>query len=169
MPDETILPTKPTIAEILIEFGETDQPEMDMLMRIKEHHPKATKEEFEAAMAAAMQAMGGPKLQEAAKPTVSVIDVVDRIVLQTFDAAVESGEKPHVRSLIKVAAGVIDQHPARDVILPWLAQEKLEGLFDSRFRTRHRPGLGLQLALGRSHPGGSRLRTSGGLNDARPG
>jgi hypothetical protein len=143
MPDNTtdsFPPPKPTIAEILIEFGETDQPEMDMLMRIKEHHPKATKEEFEAAMAAAMQAMGGPKLQEAAKPTVSVIDVVDRIVLQTFDAAVESGEKLHVRSLIKVAAGVIDQHPARDVILPWLAQEKLEGLFDSLASER---GIGL--------------------------
>jgi hypothetical protein len=124
MPDVTTPP--PSIVEILTEFGKTDQSEMDMLMRIKEHHPKATKAEFEAAMAAAMQTVG--ELQ--VKPTVSVIDVVDRIALQTFNAAVESGEDLRVRPLIKVAARAIDQHPGRDMILWWLIREKMEALFE---------------------------------------
>jgi hypothetical protein len=128
MPDDNVTsfpPSKPTIAEILTEGATTDQSEMEMMMRIKEHHPKATKAEFEAATAAAMQAVGGLQV----KPTVSVMDVVDRIMLQTFDAAVESGEDLRVRPLIKVAARAIDQHPGRDMIISWLVQEKMEALF----------------------------------------
>jgi len=65
------------------------------------------------------------------KPTVPVDNVIDRIVLQAFNAAVESGEKLHVGSLIKAAGEAIVQHPARDAIILWLAEEKLEGMFDS--------------------------------------
>jgi hypothetical protein len=131
MPDNTtdsFPPPKPTIAEILIEFGETDQPEMEMMMRIKEHHPKATKEEFEAAMAAAMQAVGGPKLQEAAKPTVLVYWVVHRIVREVFNAAIAGEEKPTQRSLINAQIDAINHHPGYRDIVPWLVWQALDAM-----------------------------------------
>jgi hypothetical protein len=65
------------------------------------------------------------------KPTVPVDRVVERIVNQTLDAAFESGEKLHVASLIKAAGDAIVQHPAQGTIILWLAEEKLEGMFDS--------------------------------------
>jgi hypothetical protein len=131
MPDESIPPATPTITEILIEGATTDQPEMDMMMRIAEHHPKATKEEFEAAIAAAMQAMGGPKLQEAPKPTVDADWVVYRIANQTFDAVyARDGKDLTGYSLIKEARPVIGQHPGHELLILWLAQKGLDSVFD---------------------------------------
>jgi hypothetical protein len=65
------------------------------------------------------------------KPTVPVDRVVDRIVREVFKAAIESGEKLPVASLIKAAGDAIVQHPAQGTIILWLAEEKLEGMFDS--------------------------------------
>jgi hypothetical protein len=124
---------KPTIVEILTEFGKTDQPEMEMMMRIKEHHPKATKAEFEAAMAAAMQAVGGPKLQEAAIPQpeplfVPVAHVVDRIVNETLDAIgpSEPGEARRLKTWTDVAVAIINRHPSHTNLVSWLAMQGLE-------------------------------------------
>jgi hypothetical protein len=130
MPDVTTPPSKPSIAEILIEFGKTDQPEAEMMMRIKEHHPKATKAEFEAAMAAAMQAVGGPKLQD--KPTeplyVPVAHVVDRIVKETMDAveANKTDETPNIKSWTNAAVDLVNQHPSKTNLISWLALQGLE-------------------------------------------
>jgi hypothetical protein len=131
MTDENVAnfpPPKPTIAEILIEGATTDQPEMDMLMRVAEHHPKATREEFEAAVAAAQDALAGS--QEAPRPTAPAYRVVDRIVRQTFKAAVESGEKPTHRSLINAQAAEFSKHPSHPNLVSWLACWKLEDLND---------------------------------------
>jgi hypothetical protein len=129
MPDDNVTsfpPPKPTIVEILIEGATTDQPEMEMMMRIAEHHPKATREEFEAATAAAMAALAGR--QEAPKPTVAVYWVVHRIVRETFKAAVESGKEPTQQSLINAQFDAINRHPAyRDIVL-WLVWQALDAL-----------------------------------------
>jgi hypothetical protein len=118
---------KPTIAEILIEGATTDQPEMDMMMRIAEHHPKATRAEFEAATAAAMAALTGR--QEAPRPTAPVY----WIVRQKLDAVETCGdsETQEIRSWVKDAAGIINQHPAHLNIFWWLAMEGLENMFSS--------------------------------------
>jgi hypothetical protein len=50
---------RPTIAEILIEGFATDQTGVAMLKRIAEHYPKVTQEDFNAAMAAAQDALAG--------------------------------------------------------------------------------------------------------------
>jgi hypothetical protein len=55
------LPTKPTIAEILIEGFTTDRTGVAILKRIAEHYPKVTQEEFEAAEAAAQDALSERK------------------------------------------------------------------------------------------------------------
>jgi hypothetical protein len=120
-------PPKPTIVEILIEGATTDQPEMEMLMRIAEHHPKATRAEFEAATAAAMAALGGR--QEAAKPTeplfVPVAHVVDRIVNETLDAigTSETGETQHLKTWTDAVVAQVNQHPSKLNLISWLAQE----------------------------------------------
>jgi hypothetical protein len=120
---------RPSIAEILIEGATTDQPERDMLMRIAEHHPKATRTEFEAAVAAAQGVLAGR--QEAAKPTVDAYWVVHRIARQTFDAVyARDGEDLTSYSLIKEAGPLIGQHPGHDLLLLWLAQKGLDSIFD---------------------------------------
>jgi hypothetical protein len=126
---ETMSPAKPTIAEILIEGATTDQPERDMMMRIAEHHPKATRAEFEAAMAAAQDVLGGR--QEAPRPTMPAGWVVDRIANQTFDAVyARDGDTLTSYSLIKMAGPIIGQHPGHNLLLLWLAQKGLDSVFD---------------------------------------
>jgi hypothetical protein len=123
-------PPKPTIVEILIEGATTDQPEMEMLMRIAEHHPKATRAEFEAATAAAMAALGGR--QEAAKPTeplfVPVAHVVDRIVKETMDAveASKTDETPNLKTWTDAAVELVNQHPSKLNLISWLAMQGIE-------------------------------------------
>jgi hypothetical protein len=57
-PDDLPRPTpKPTIVEILIEGFTTDQSGVAMLKRIAEHYPTVTQDAFNAAMAAAQDAM----------------------------------------------------------------------------------------------------------------
>jgi hypothetical protein len=120
---------RPTIAEILIEGATTDQPEMDMMLRVAELHPKATRTEFEAAVAAAQGALAGR--QEAAKPTVDAYWVVHRIARQTFDAVyARDGNDLTSHSLIMTAGPIIGQHPGHDLLLLWLAQKGLDSVFD---------------------------------------
>jgi hypothetical protein len=132
MPDENVASvpsSKPTIVEIMIDAMTTDQPEMAMMMRIAEHHPKATRTEFEAAVAAAQDALGGR--QEAPKPTVDADWVVYRIARQTFDAVyARDGKELTGYSLVKEAKPVIGQHPGHDLLLLWLAQKGLDSVFD---------------------------------------
>jgi hypothetical protein len=121
-------PPKPSIAEILIEGVTTDQPETAMMMRIAEHHPKATRAEFEAAMAAAQDVLGGR--QEAPKPTAPAHRVVHRIVREAFNAAIASGEEPTQRSLINAQIDALNRHPAYRDIVPWLVWQALDALND---------------------------------------
>jgi hypothetical protein len=117
---------KLTIAEILIEGATTDQPEMEMFMRVAEHHPEATSDEIETAMAAAMAAL--TMRQEAPKPTVDVYWVVHRIVREAFNAAIESGEEPAQRSLINAQIDAINRHPGYENIVRWLVWQALDAL-----------------------------------------
>jgi hypothetical protein len=145
--------SKPTIAEILIEGFTTDQTGVAMLKRIAEHYPKVTQEDFNAAMAAAQDALAGRQHElgrleaEVANPTVPVHRVVERIVNQTLDAveARRSNEPTTARSVIEAAAGSITQHPGQQAILLWLATEKLEAILDSAARER---GIALSYTFG---------------------
>jgi hypothetical protein len=122
-------PSKPTIVEIMIEAATTDQPEADMLRRIAEHHPDATRADIKAKKDIVQNTLAWR--QEGDKPTVPVDYVVDRILNQALDAVVHrSTERPAARAVLEAAADSIAQHPAQQSIILSLAMEQLESILD---------------------------------------
>jgi hypothetical protein len=120
---------KPTILEILVRAMTTDQSETDVMMRIKEHHPEATREEFEAERATVENRLAW--LHEDDKRTVPVDWVVDRILNQALGAAAADGiELPAARAVLESAAGSIAQHPAQQSIILSLAMDQLKLILD---------------------------------------
>jgi hypothetical protein len=130
---------KPTILDILVRAMRSDESETDVMMRIKEHHPEATRDEFEAERATLESRLAW--LHEDDERIVPVDWVVDRILKQALDAVVRrSTERPAARPVLDAAADSIAQHPAQQSIILSLAMQQLELILDE---VAHERGISL--------------------------